>query len=63
MKFSGYWGKECSGSKRRSGKQSEDEGVSKSPALRVGDILTDLAEQRQYENNHASGTELQSDLF
>lgn len=37
--------------------------VSKRLALPVGDILTDLAEQRQYENNHASGTALQSNLF
>lgn len=37
--------------------------VSKRPALHVGDILTDLAEQRRYENNHASGTACQSNLF
>lgn len=37
--------------------------VSKRLALNAGDILTDLAEQRQYENNHASGAALQSNLF
>lgn len=37
--------------------------VSKRLALPVGDILTDLTEQRQYENNHASGNALQSNLF
>ena len=38
-------------------------GVSKGIDLHVGDILTDLAEQRRYENNHASGFALQSNLF
>lgn len=37
--------------------------LSKRLSLRVGDILTDLAEQRWYENNHASGVALQSNLF
>lgn len=37
--------------------------VSSRPALHVGDILTDLAEQRQNENNPVSDTALHSNLF
>lgn len=37
--------------------------VSKRLSLLAGDILTDLAEQSRYENNHASGATLQSILF
>lgn len=51
----------------RSNDKHEDEGlsvcVSQKSALHVGDIRIDLREQRQYENNHASGAVLHSNLF